>query len=88
MRLDFTRIFIKDIQSINSVNIKKRIENAINNCKVANSLQDIKHLKKLKGYTNYFRIDIGSFRLGLLIEKDLIVFSRCLPRKDIYKYFP
>ncbi len=88
MRLEYTQTFLKEVKSVNSVSIKERIEKAIINCKGANSLKDIRHLKKLKGYPNYFRIEVGSFRLGIYLENDLIVFSRCLPRKDIYKYFP
>jgi mRNA interferase RelE/StbE len=88
MRLDYTQLFLKEVKLIHSISIKERIEKTLLNCKEAKTPRNIKHIKKLKGYSNYFRIDIGTYRIGIQIDKDLIIFSRCLPRNDIYKYFP
>lgn len=51
-------------------------------------LETIVGIKKLKGYKSYFRVRIGDYRIGLYLEKNIVVFSRVLHRKDIYKYFP
>jgi mRNA interferase RelE/StbE len=88
MRIEYTNTFLKEIKSLDSSIIKESVEKAILNCKEAINIKDIKHLKKLKGFSNYYRIGIHSYRIGLFIEDDLVIFSRCLPRKDIYKYFP
>lgn len=42
----------------------------------------------MKGFRNAFRIRIKDYRLGFYLEKDTILISRLLNRKDIYKYFP
>jgi mRNA interferase RelE/StbE len=88
MRLEFRQLFLKEVSSIRSSILKEKIEKIIIDCKDVNSPREIKHLKKLKGYSNFYRIEIGSYRIGIQIVNDLIVFSRCLPRKYIYKYFP
>ncbi len=53
-----------------------------------NSLQEIKNLKKLSGFNNYFRIRVGEYRIGIYLNKDTIEFAAIDHRKDIYKHFP
>ena len=50
--------------------------------------QEIGDLKKLRGGERYYRIRLGEYRIGLILEGDKVVFVRFLPRKDIYRYFP
>jgi mRNA interferase RelE/StbE len=45
-------------------------------------------LKKLKGGGNYYRVRVGEYRVGLVIEGDSVTFMRFLDRKEIYRYFP
>jgi mRNA interferase RelE/StbE len=35
-----------------------------------------------------YSIRIGDYRIGLALEKDTLVFVRCLHRKEIYRFFP
>lgn len=44
-------------------------------------------LQKLSGTPNYYRIRVGDYRIGPALEDDMVVFVRCLHRKDIYRYF-
>ncbi|HEY4721787.1 MAG TPA: type II toxin-antitoxin system RelE/ParE family toxin [Anaerolineae bacterium] len=46
------------------------------------------NIKKLQGGTNYYRIRVGDYRVGLVVESDTVTFVRFLHRKDIYRYFP
>ena len=52
------------------------------------NLSEIGNLKKLSVSDNEYRIRLGSFRIGLILDKETVIFVRCLHRKDIYKYFP
>ena len=45
-------------------------------------------IEKLKGYTNYYRVRFGSYRVGLQVEGDTVTFERTLHRKEIYRFFP
>ena len=51
-------------------------------------LREVSNVRKLSGSGNYYRVRIGGYRLGLLLNQDTVVFVRCLPRRDIYQYFP
>jgi mRNA interferase RelE/StbE len=52
------------------------------------TVSGISSLKKMKGFDGYYRIRKGEYRIGIAIKDSKVVFLRCLPRKDIYKYFP
>ena len=80
--------FEKDTNKINDKSLLKKIATCIINIQNANSLNEIKNLKKLKGFDLEFRIKIGDYRIGLIIEDNKISFIRVLHRKDIYKFFP
>jgi len=84
----FRKSFVGDLEALRNKKLLKRVRDFIENVESAKSLNDLPHLKKLKGEKNYFRIRIADYRVGLTLEGDTVVFVRCLDRKDIYKYFP
>jgi len=90
MNIKFEKSFLYDIQKIKESKIKKRIELLITEVKKCGSLREIKSVKKLAGYKCYYRIRIGSYRIGIkyIDESESIIFIRCKHRKDIYKHFP
>ncbi|OGU58576.1 MAG: hypothetical protein A2X64_04965 [Ignavibacteria bacterium GWF2_33_9] len=88
MKLKIDKSFHKDIQKIRNASLNKRLVSLIERLKKINSLSELNSVKKLEGTTNSFRIKSGEYRIGLLLENDEIILVRCLPRKDIYKYFP
>jgi len=55
---------------------------------LANTLQDIGNLKKMKGHHSAYRIKIGDYRIGLFFENGSIIFAYFAHRKDIYNRFP
>jgi mRNA interferase RelE/StbE len=64
------------------------IRNTLQTIESASSLADIPQLKKLKGTTNYFRIRISDYRMGIFAENNKVTIVRFLHRKEIYRYFP
>ena len=79
--------FEKDTNKINDKSLLKKIASCITEIQNANSLYEIRNLKKLKGFDFEYRIKIGYYRIGLII-KTKICFIRFLHRKEIYKFFP
>lgn len=88
MNVEFSRTFGKDLEVILDVKSLARFESAIKEVRSAQSLSDVRNLKRLKGPSGFFRIRVGQFRLGLKIVGDTAIFLRCLPRKEIYRRFP
>lgn len=80
--------FEKDTDKINDKSVLRKIAESVLNVQNANNLKEIKNLKKLKGFHTEYRIKIGQFRIGLIVENKKVIFVRFLHRKDIYRYFP
>jgi len=82
------KIFLKELASIPKKE-RVKIENFLFEEVIEfNNPFQIPNLRKLKGFKNYYRIRFGNYRVGVRIEKSVIVFERVIHRKDIYKYYP
>ncbi len=46
--------------------------------------------EKLKGFSGFYRLRVGDYRVGFRLDFDIkvIKFLRVRHRKDIYRYFP
>jgi mRNA interferase RelE/StbE len=88
MRTVFRKSFTRDLKKTTDQGIRDRVRQAIEQVEAATELQAIDGLKKLGGAGNFFRIRIGDYRIGLVVEGEAIEFVRCLPRRDLYRYFP
>ena len=54
----------------------------------AQSLGEVKNIKSLTGYKNYYRIRIGDYRISVCLKGDTVWLAAIAHRKDIYTYFP
>jgi mRNA interferase RelE/StbE len=88
MKLAFTKKFLKQVSKLNNPLLAAEIETIIEEAEKAKTLSEIKNLKKLKGYNNYYRIRTGDYRIGIYFNKQSFAFAAIDHRKDIYKYFP
>ena len=80
--------FQKSLRKLNNREVSERVLETIENIELAETLSDIRGLKKLKGYQTAYRIRIGDYRIGLQILDDTVHFVRVANRKDIYDEFP
>ena len=88
MEIKIDKSFRKDTRKISDKNILQKVARVITETQKAREVSEIKHIKKLKGTGKEFRIKVGDYRLGIIMEAETVEFVRCLHRKDIYKYFP
>jgi mRNA interferase RelE/StbE len=88
LRVEYKSSFVRDLKKVRDRELKDRIRDAIELTERARSSQEIENIKKLRGGDRYYRIRVGDYRLGLLVEGDTITFVRCLHRRDVYRYFP
>ena len=88
MKVRYDESFSRDIKKLRNKLIIEQLRNVIIGLKEAGTLTEIRHLKKLEGYSNYYRIRINQYRLGMEIEHGTITILRFLHRKDIYRNFP
>jgi len=84
----FKKSFEKDLGKLRDADLLHKIQAVIEEAEAAVSLIDIKNLKKLKADGNYYRIRVGNYRIGLVLDEAEISFVRVLHRKEMYRYFP
>ena len=87
MTVRFRKSFVKDLEALGQVD-RSRIEKMIVELEAADTLREIRHLKKLQGRSVFFRIRIGDYRVGLTFLSGVITLVRCLDRKEFYRRFP
>ena len=89
MIVEFDKSFSKSLDKVKDSTTLQRTEKTILKLESANSLKDVNNLKKLSGFSNYYRIRIGDYRIGVeQIDKRTIRLIIIAHRKDIYKKFP
>ena len=89
MKIFYGKRFSKDLDDIqNSPNVKKRLFEVITKFKEAASISDLQGVRKIQGYSDYFRVKIGDYRLGIKLVQNGVELIRFLHRKEIYRRFP
>lgn len=88
MNIEFRKSFERDLRNIDNSVLLQKIQATIETIEIAISPTEIPNLKKMKGKGSYYRIRIGDYRMGLVLEKDTVIIVRVLSRKEIYRYFP
>jgi len=89
MRLQFTNQFEKQLDKISDKRIRQQIAKALQELKDAPILSSVPSIKKLKGYNNAYRVRLGSYRIGLVQEKDgSLTVAHVDVRGAFYNRFP
>ena len=84
----FKESFAKDLRRLREPTLLRRIRDAIEIVEHAGTLAEVAQIKKLSGRGSYYRIRVGEYRIGLIIEGEAVIFARVLHRREIYRYFP
>lgn len=87
MKIEFRHSFVKDLKKIDAP-VKKQVKELIEQAEKASNLASLENVKRLKGADHYYRIRIGDYRVGIILQGKMLIFVRFLHRKDIYRYFP
>ena len=88
MKVEFRKSFEKDLGKIRDDDLLAKIKAVVEEVENAEILLNLNNTKKLKADGNYYRIRVGSYRVGFTENDDVITFVRVLHRKEIYRYFP
>ena len=84
----YLQSFLRDVKKLRDRKVQRAVATAIDDVEAADSVAEIRGLKRLSGQTDYYRIRIGDWRIGLKIIDNTVTFVRCLHRREVYRYFP
>jgi mRNA interferase RelE/StbE len=88
MTTSFRKSFTRYLRNIKSRLMLGKIYQVIVKVEAASQPGDISNLKKLSGSANAYRIRVGDYRIGVVIERRTVDFVRCLHRRELYRFFP
>jgi len=88
MKTLYEKSFGRDLKKIKDKRLLKQVQKIIAQAESATSLSDLQNVKKLEGYTTYYRIRVGEYRIGIEVLEGQVIFVCFMNRKDIYRYFP
>ncbi len=91
MDISFKPSFIKDFKVLPSeikIEVRKICSGVFPSLKSIFDFKDYP-IKNISGFSKYYRIKIGDYRIGFKKETSFSVcFMRVKHRRDIYKFFP
>ena len=89
MIIEFKSSFHKDLKSLyRDEKLFARIKEIILMVESSNSIDAVGNVKKIKSEGLYYRVRIGDYRMGMIVEGDTAIFVRILHRSRISRYFP
>ncbi len=89
MKIIIEKSFVRDVDKIKDKKVLQSLIDCILQIESALTIGKLTHIKKIKGYSTFYRIKIGDYRLGVeLVSGKEVILLRLLHRKDIYRYFP
>jgi mRNA interferase RelE/StbE len=88
MIYEFEKSFVRDFRKLKSKALANAILECIDQVSNASAINNINNLKKLTGYKNAYRIRIGDYRLGIVLQDEKVIFVAFAHRNEIYKKFP
>ncbi len=85
----YKKTFLRDLANLPPV-YRERIEKLVfEEIPELDNIFDVGDIKKMRGYSDYYRIRVGDYRIGCKLEaENRVIFYRVKSRKDIYKVFP
>lgn len=88
MKVQFRKSFEKDLRKLRDREVLSRVKAIIGEIEASQRLDEISNFKKLKTQGSYYRIRVGDYRIGIMIDGETVNFVRILHRREIYKKFP
>jgi mRNA interferase RelE/StbE len=89
MIVEFDKSFEKSLYKVHDQKVLGQLKKIVLQIEKSPSLINFPRLKKLSGYSDYYRIRIGDYRIGIeLINENIVRFIIIANRKDIYRMFP
>ena len=88
MIIKYHKKFLKDLSIIPSSDRTIIEQFVFEDIQKFDTLYAVKKFEQMRGYTSYYKVRFGSYRVGVKFENDVLTFERILHRKEIYRSFP
>ncbi len=88
-KVEYAKRFLKELSHLPK-DIQTKAEEIVFNELSSSNPFELGYIERMTGYKDKYKIRLGSYRIGIVIDKDnqIIVCQRIAHRKEIYKIFP
>ena len=88
-KIEYTKRFLKELSKLPK-EIQVKAEKIVFEELLSANPLGLGHLEHMTGYADKYKIRIGRYRIGIMIDKanKLLICQRIVHRKDIYRVFP
>ncbi|MBU1208207.1 MAG: type II toxin-antitoxin system RelE/ParE family toxin [Proteobacteria bacterium] len=88
-KVEYTKRFLKELSELPR-EIQAQSEDIVFKDLLTANPFSLGYLERMGGYSDKYKIRIGSYRIGITVDKrnGLIICQRIAHRKDIYRIFP
>jgi len=73
MKIEYTKSFLKDIKKLRDQSLKQRLAAVLIQLETVENLMDLSGVTALSGEKDYYRLRIGTYRLGVKLEADNVL---------------
>ncbi|MCK9621866.1 MAG: type II toxin-antitoxin system RelE family toxin [Methylobacter sp.] len=88
MKVEYSKKFLKQLATVPS-DIRSKIESFVfEELVLASSIYEMGKVEKMKGNDGFYKVRFGNYRLGLVIENEIVAVKTVMHRREIYKFFP
>ena len=88
MTVKYSKKFLKELSNIPSAHSDTIAHFVFNQLPNYHSVQEVGKIEKMKGYSKYYKIRFGKYRIGLKIHANELHILTIKHRKEIYNFFP
>ena len=88
MRTSYRKKFLKQLAQLPRTTRFQVEAFAFEQLPNAASISEVGIVEKMQGYRGYYKARFGSYRVGMKVDGDTLIFQVVMNRKDIYKFFP
>ena len=87
--VEYTKRFLKELAAL-PVEVQERVEPIVFQELESENPFELGYLKKMKGYSDKYKIRVGDYRIGITIDKstNTLICERIAHRREIYRVFP
>lgn len=84
----YKKTFLKDLAKVHP-DYRKKIESLVfEKIPASGDIFTELDIRKIQGYRGYYRIRVGTYRIGCQIQDGVLIFYRVKSREEIYGVFP
>jgi mRNA interferase RelE/StbE len=88
VNVHYRQLFLKDLKKLQKTAVYNRVyELVFAILPDAKHIQEIPNIKAMVGYPGYYRLRLGDYRVGFILQDQSLELMRVLHRREFYRYF-